>query len=297
MNILAIVIFFTGIYIFKNTYSVRVRVITLFVMFMFFAFYIRGCFGSTGDAPSNQRENVPPVLSPPPKPSDDIPTIEPPSVPAPNMKEQNAITNLKPVKRTIADDQFYTISIHGLLWMTVDVKEDAGYGSAVYSAKGFFSKKPRLYTFDAANRICESQGGRLPTYEEWFDLIKAYEDVVPLNEQSAPFGFNQYNAFDNLVKGRSSGAFNALLNGTGSYVEDGNHSFEANNVRGLYHSSDIQDNLPVGFLFDLDNTSLKPLKIMSYTLGSCRCVFDTNEYLNWKSIQNNRRDKANTPKI
>jgi uncharacterized protein (TIGR02145 family) len=108
----------------------------------------------------------------------------------------------------------------GRQWTTDNLNvEIAGSGSYCYGdAASNCTRYGRLYTWDAAQRGCQSLGAgwRLPTDDEWRRLAKHYGGI---REDSADTGKA---AFTALLIGGNSG-FNALLGG-GRQAEDGQYA-------------------------------------------------------------------------
>jgi uncharacterized protein (TIGR02145 family) len=111
----------------------------------------------------------------------------------------------------------------GKEWMTENLNANTG-GSYCYEDAGVNCRRyGRLYTWDSAQRGCQSlgDGWRLPTDDEWRQLAKHYGGA---HDESDDSGRAAYKA---LLIGGSSG-FNALLGGgrvEGRYARLEAHGF------------------------------------------------------------------------
>ena len=113
----------------------------------------------------------------------------------------------------------------GKQWMTENLSVDTGGSYCYEDAEPNCRRYGRLYTWDAAQRGCQSlgDGWRLPTNDEWRQMAKHYGGV---RDGSDDGGKAAYAA---LVSGGSSG-FNAVLGGrrdpgAGQYARLDAHGF------------------------------------------------------------------------
>lgn len=123
-----------------------------------------------------------------------------------------------------SDGNFYTVKVmsDGRTWTTDNLRlvlpGSYCYGDAASQCLRF----GRLYTWASAVQVCTQlgPGWRLPTDDEWRQLVKAYGGLLGDSKDRA--------ASTDLVAGRSSG-FNAVLGGNreadGSYARLDEHGF------------------------------------------------------------------------
>lgn len=103
----------------------------------------------------------------------------------------------------------------GKLWTTKNVSADAPAAYCYDDADAKCRRYGRLYTWEAARRVCRSfgTGWRLPAEDEWRQLARGYGGV---SEDAADKGRAAYAA---LLIGGTSG-FDALLGGGRSTAGD-----------------------------------------------------------------------------
>jgi uncharacterized protein (TIGR02145 family) len=111
----------------------------------------------------------------------------------------------------------------GKEWSTTNLNANASPSYCYDNAETNCRRYGRLYTWDSAQRVCESlgHGWRLPTDGEWRQLAKRYGGV---SSDSADMGRA---AFTALISGGTSG-FNAVLGGNrsdGQYARLEAHGF------------------------------------------------------------------------
>lgn len=96
----------------------------------------------------------------------------------------------------------------GKRWTTENLNRDIAESYCYGDAESHCRQYGRLYTWEAAQRVCQSlgDGWRLPTNDDWRQMAKQYGGI---REESADTGRAAYRA---LLMGGSSG-FNALLGG------------------------------------------------------------------------------------
>jgi len=128
-------------------------------------------------------------------------------------KEQNASGTI-PSSTRMAD---------GKEWTTANLNVNASPSYCYDDAESNCGRYGRLYTWESAQRVCQSLGGgwRLPTDDEWRQLAKRYGGV---SDDSADKGRA---AFTALMSGGMSG-FNAVLGGNrsdGKYARLEAHGF------------------------------------------------------------------------
>ena len=99
----------------------------------------------------------------------------------------------------------------GKEWTTANLNVNASSSYCYDDAEPNCSRYGRLYTWESAQRVCQSlgEGWRLPTDEEWRQMAKRYGGV---SDDSADKGKA---AFTALLSGGTSG-FNAVLGGNRS---------------------------------------------------------------------------------
>jgi uncharacterized protein (TIGR02145 family) len=133
----------------------------------------------------------------------------------------------------------------GKQWTTENLKIDAAGSYCYGDAETNCARYGRLYTWEAAQRACQSLGAgwRLPTEEEWHGLAKQYGG---LREESKDTGRA---AYTQLLTGGSSG-FNAVLGG--NREEEG----------GQYARLDAH-----GFYWTASETEGNPAKAWFYNFG------------------------------
>ena len=97
----------------------------------------------------------------------------------------------------------------GKEWTTENLNVDTAASYCYEDARPNCLRYGRLYTWDSAQRGCQSlgEGWRLPTNDEWRELAKHYGG---LREESADIGRAAYTA---LITGGGSG-FNAVFGGS-----------------------------------------------------------------------------------
>jgi uncharacterized protein (TIGR02145 family) len=126
----------------------------------------------------------------------------------------------------------------GKEWMTRNVDVQAIPSYCYEDVELNCGRYGRLYTWESAQRVCQSLGGgwRLPTDEEWRQLAKEYGGV---SEDSADKGKASYKA----LLARGSSGFNAMLGGGRS--DDGQYArLEAH---GFYWTASESDQASVWF--------------------------------------------------
>jgi uncharacterized protein (TIGR02145 family) len=111
----------------------------------------------------------------------------------------------------------------GKEWMTANLNVNASPSYCYGDAEPNCRRYGRLYTWEAAQRVCQSlgDGWRLPTDDEWRHMAKRYGGV---SDDSADRGRA---AFTALLSGGTSG-FNAALGGNrsdGQYARLEAHGF------------------------------------------------------------------------
>ena len=119
----------------------------------------------------------------------------------------------------------------GKEWMTANLNVNASPSYCYDDAEPNCRRYGRMYTWESAQRACQSVGGgwRLPTDDEWRQMAKRYGGV---SEDSTDKGRT---AFAALMSGGTSG-FNAVLGGNRS---DGQYArLEAH---GLYWTASEND--------------------------------------------------------
>jgi uncharacterized protein (TIGR02145 family) len=111
----------------------------------------------------------------------------------------------------------------GKEWTTANLNVDASPSYCYDDAEPNCRRYGRMYTWESAQRVCQSLGGgwRLPTDDEWRQMAKRYGGV---SDDSADKGRA---AFAALLTGGTSG-FNAVLGGNrsgGKYARSEAHGF------------------------------------------------------------------------
>jgi uncharacterized protein (TIGR02145 family) len=119
----------------------------------------------------------------------------------------------------------------GKEWSTANLNVNASPSYCYGDAEENCRRYGRLYTWESAQRVCQSLGGgwRLPTDDEWRQMAKRYGGI---SSDSADEGKA---AFTALMSGGSSG-FNAVLGG--------NHragQYERIEAHGLYWTASDND--------------------------------------------------------
>ena len=128
----------------------------------------------------------------------------------------------------------------GKQWTTDNLNVETVPSYCYDSAESNCRRYGRLYTWESAQRVCQSlgDGWRLPTDDEWRQMAKHYGGV---SEDSDDRGKAAYKA---LLAGGSSG-FNALLGGNrsadGKYARLEAHGFywtasESDPANGLFYN-------------------------------------------------------------
>jgi uncharacterized protein (TIGR02145 family) len=130
-----------------------------------------------------------------------------------SAREQNVSGTISPSRR-MAD---------GKEWSTANLNVDVSSSYCYDDLESNCRRYGRMYTWEAAQRVCESLGNgwRLPTDDEWRQMAKHYGGV---SNDSADKGRA---AFTALMSGGTSG-FNAVLGGNrsdGQYARLEAHGF------------------------------------------------------------------------
>jgi uncharacterized protein (TIGR02145 family) len=129
--------------------------------------------------------------------------------------------------RSVKDQNVSVISskrmADGREWMTANLNVNASPSYCYVDAEANCGRYGRLYTWESAQRVCQSlgDGWRLPTDAEWRKMAKSYGGV---SDASADKGKA---AFTALMNGGTSG-FNAVLGGNradGQYARLEAHGF------------------------------------------------------------------------
>ena len=165
-------------------------------------------------------------------------------------------------------------------------KQGWRYRKKTFTYPDYCRKFGRLYTWYGAKAACENLGGRLPTFSEKIDFIKAFQYHLPEYKKSDDFGFDNNYAYHSLLKGnRKEGGgqseFNAVLGGMAvSYGLHGYVGYGLDRLTGFWTlSKDPSSNYPEKYLFfqfDKEERSLDYYKSEpDETLLYCRCVIDT----------------------
>ena len=148
--------------------------------------------------------------------------------------------------------QMKTIKVGSQVWMAENLEVNVP-GSWVYNGNDQIgAKQGRLYTWDAARSACPT-GWRLPTDDDWTQLVNAYggEDVA-----------------GKQLKINGSSGFNAPLSG----YADG-HSFWFINVYGGYWSSSGYDETHAWYRYFTNKGDAFTKTYFSKNYGfSVRCV-------------------------
>ena len=157
--------------------------------------------------------------------------------------------------------------LDGKQWTTenLNVERDGSncYGDAEVNCRRY----GRLYTWEAAQRGCQSLGGgwRLPTDNEWRQLAKHYGGVW---EDSDDTGQAAYAA---LISGGNS-SFNAVLGG-GLVPEEGQYA--RLEVHGFYWSASASNSGTAWFYnFGKGGLSLNRHEGRTQMAASVRCLND-----------------------
>ena len=181
------------------------------------------------------------------------------------------------VARSAANDQRASAGMHsfrrmpdGKEWTTENLNIDADGSYCYEDAELHCERYGRLYTWDAAQRGCQSlgEGWRLPTDAEWRHLARQHGG---LREESADKGRAAYTAL--LTGGRSG--FNALLGGGRVSEEEGYARLEAH---GFYWTASESDAASAWFYnFGKGGLSLNRHRNGNKRMAiSVRCVRDAS---------------------
>ena len=137
-------------------------------------------------------------------------------------KDQNLSDTTRSSKRMADGKEWTTANLN------VNTPSSYCYGDAESNCRRY----GRLYTWESAQRGCQSlgDGWRLPTDDEWRQLAKRYGGIVDDSPDKGKA------AFTALVSGGSSG-FNAVFAGTRS--ADG--QYERLEAHGIYWTSSATD--------------------------------------------------------
>jgi len=111
----------------------------------------------------------------------------------------------------------------GKEWTTANLNVNASPSYCYDDAEPNCRRYGRLYTWESAQRVCQSLGGgwRLPTDDEWRQMAKRYGGVSDDSDDKGTAAFNA------LMSGGTSG-FNAVLGGNrsaGQYARLEAHGF------------------------------------------------------------------------
>src|SRR5918994_871037 len=125
----------------------------------------------------------------------------------------------------------------GKEWTTANLNVDASPSYCYDDAEPNCRRYGRMYTWESAQRVCQSLGGgwRLPTDDEWRQMAKRYGGV---SQDAADEGKASFKA---LVSGGTSG-FNAVF--AGSRI---NEQYERSEAHGLYWTASHNDRATAPF--------------------------------------------------
>ena len=186
-----------------------------------------------------------------------------------NQKRMNISTNKFLDSR---DGQTYkTIEINGSEWMAQNLNFDCGTGSWYYKNDyNNGSKFGRLYTLKAAKKACPSEW-RLPTSEEWEELISQFGGYIIVDENETRVIGDDYKQAFNLLTTSKEGTFSAKFGGFRGWFKTFFHIGE----EGKYWSSS-KTSFSFGaysaFNFSNNHKGITKEELSSWVGLSCRCI-------------------------
>lgn len=177
-------------------------------------------------------------------------------------EEIDQIDEAAPEVEAVGIDGFGAILIGDIYWMNSNLNIETE-GSFCYETNpGNCDTYGRLYTWEAASRICDSIGRRLPSKADWINLAKSYGGLEKAHIADT---------YEALVD-RGESYFNALLGGDFVIDEAGSSPhFRFINEKGYYWTSDVDKE---------GNASYREFSPKNLSFGSeaktngasCRCV-------------------------
>ncbi|MCB0632273.1 MAG: FISUMP domain-containing protein [Saprospiraceae bacterium] len=168
------------------------------------------------------------------------------------------------------------VEMNGKAWMTENLDYDAGEGCWVY--KGEPDKEEgygRLYNWESAKKACPPNW-RLPSDEEWFELMKQFEEesILTLFDKGPKDSFNPKAAYEALIKSDSS-RFNVRLAG---FRNDSKGSFERQGDWGGFWSSTENNQNPALAWYYVFRSREVSRGVIDKNYGiSCRCLKDIGD--------------------
>ncbi|MDX1943593.1 MAG: FISUMP domain-containing protein [Saprospiraceae bacterium] len=154
--------------------------------------------------------------------------------------------------------KFKTLELNGKTWMAENLNIQVPNSWCVDNYSANCLKYKRLYTWEAASNACKSIGWRLPTGEEWSDLINHFSDKREV-------------AFKSMKQGGNSG-FDLPLGGW----RDEAGKFERMGSNGFYWTSE-EFNSITAWIYDFNTYNggnIGNYQMDKQTAISCRCIKD-----------------------
>lgn len=193
----------------------------------------------------------------------------------PEFKKEDIVKENKPkeVKKPLADvvkdrdgnEYPFKKLADGKNWLTKNLNVKIP-GSYIYMNKLYFSENyGRLYTWQAAKKACASlgDGWRLPSDEEWANLVKQFDSSAKAMYQSS-------NAFKSMSEEGDSG-FKALL--AGLRYSDGSFYFQDKTA--FFWTSTQSNSVHAWYYYFDGRQGLMRRKDYEKTRAySCRCIQD-----------------------
>lgn len=163
---------------------------------------------------------------------------------------------------TLGGKSYPTVRLNGLTWLAENLDYQVTDSWCYENDADYCRHYGRLYTWEAAKKACLKLGMRLPTDEEWREMIQAFGGIA---EDATDDGNRAYRA---LIRSGAAN-FNAVLGGGRGWFSKFEYLGEAGNYWSLTERGDDQ---AWGYNFGGSSKSVSR-KNYDKSIGlSCRCV-------------------------